>query len=160
MKRSTSFFAIAVVCLALASSLVAENKAFVGTWKINMDKSKFPAGKAPKSVTRTITADGDTATYKFEGVAADGSAYSYGFSSKYDGKDSEVTGTGAPYGADHIAIKQDNSHMVSTTLKKGDKVVATGSATVSHDGKMTTVILKGTDADGKPVKSESVYDKQ
>jgi hypothetical protein len=160
MKRSSSIFAIAFVCLALAGSLVAENKAFVGTWKLNVEKSKFAAGKAPKSLTRTVTADGDTATYKFDGVAADGSAYTYGFASKYDGKDSEVTGTGAPFGADHIAIKQDNSHMVSVTLKKGDKTVATGSTTVSHDGKTTTVILKGTDADGKPLKTETVYDKQ
>jgi hypothetical protein len=160
MKRSFSIFAVAVVCLALAGSMFGASSAFVGTWKLNVEKSKFPAGKAPKSVTRTITADGDTMTYKFEGTAADGSAISYGFSSKYDGKDTEVTGTGAPFGADHIAIKVTNSHMVAVTLKKGDKTAASGSATVSHDGKMTTVSLKGADASGKPVKIESVYDKR
>ena len=160
MKRSLAIFAVAVVCFALAGSALAENSTFAGTWKLNVEKSKFPAGKAPKSMTRTISADGDTMTYKFEGVGADGAAISYGFTSKYDGKDTEVTGSGAPYGADHISIKQDNSHMVSVTLKKGDKTVASGSATVSHDGKMTTVNLKGEEASGKMVKTESVYDKQ
>lgn len=164
MKRSSSIrpsiFAVAVVCLALAGSMLADSKAFVGTWKLNLDKSKYPAGKAPKSLTRTATADGDTVTYKFEGVAADGTAFSWGYTSKYDGKDSEVTGTGVPYGADHIAIKQVNSHQLSVTSKKGDKIVGTASATVSHDGKMLTLTSKGTDANGKPVKSVSVYDKQ
>ena len=160
MKRSSSIFAVAVVCLALAGSMLADSTAFVGTWKLNLDKSKYPAGQAPKSLTRTVSADGDTVTYKFEGLGHDGTALSYGFASKLDGKDSEVTGTGMPYSADHIAIKQVNSHMTSATLKKGDKIVGTSSATVSHDGKMLTLTSKGTDANGKTVKSVSVYDKQ
>ena len=160
MKRSSTIFAAVVVCLALAGSMLAQSTAFVGTWKLNLEKSKYPAGKAPKSLTRTLSADGDTVTYKFEGVGADGTAIIFGYTSKYDGKDSEVSGTGMPYGADHVAIKQINSHMTSATLKKGDKVVGTSSATVSHDGKMLTLTSKGTDANGKPVKSVSVYDKQ
>jgi hypothetical protein len=160
MKRSSSIFAVAVVCLVLAGTMLAQSTAFVGTWKLNMDKSKFPSGKAPKSLMRTVSADGDTVTYKFDGTSADGAAITYGFTSKYDGKDNEVTGNGMPYGADHIAIKQINSHMTSATLKKGDKVVGTSSATVSHDGKMLTLTSKGTGADGKPVKTVSVYDKQ
>ena len=160
MKRSSSIFAVAVVCLALAGSMLADSTAFVGTWKLNLDKSKYPAGQAPKSLTRTVSADGDTLTYKFEGAGADGAALTYGFASKLDGKDSEVTGTGMPYGADHIAIKQQNSHMTSATLKKGDKIVGTSTATVSHDGKTLTLTSKGTDANGKPTKSVSIYDKQ
>jgi hypothetical protein len=160
MKRRSSIFAVAVVCLALAGSMLADSKAFVGTWKLNLDKSKYPAGQAPKSLTRTVSADGDTVTYKFERAGSDGAAVTYGFASKLDGKDGEITGTGAPYGADHIAIKQLNSHMTSATLKKGDKVVGTSSATVSHDGKTLTLTSKGTDANGKPVKSAAIYDKQ
>src|SRR3984957_17510012 len=160
MKRSSSIFAVAVVCLVLAGTMLAQSAAFVGTWKLNVEKSKFPAGMAPKSLTRTVSADGDTVTYKFEGVSADGSAISFGYTSKYDGKGSEVTGTGMPYGADHIAVKQLNSHQLSATLKKGGKIVGSSSVTVSHDGKMLTLTSKGTDANGKPVESVSVYEKQ
>jgi hypothetical protein len=160
MKRSSSIFAVAVVCLVLAGTMLAQSTAFVGTWKLNLDKSKFPAAMAPKSLTRTVSADGDTVTYKFDGTGSDGAAITYGFTSKLDGKDSDVTGNGMPYGADHISIKQINSHMTSATLKKGDKVVGTSTATVSHDGKMLTLTSKGTGADGKPVKTVSVYDKQ
>jgi len=160
MKRRSSIFAVAVVCLALAGSMFADSKAFVGTWKLNLEKSKYAAGQAPKSLTRTVSADGDAVTYKFEGVGADGTAFSFSFTSKYDGKDAEVTGAGMPYGADHIAIKQVNSHETTATLKKGDKVVGSSTATVSHDGKMVTLTSKGTDANGKPAKSVSIYDKQ
>ncbi len=160
MKRSVAMFAVCVACLALAGSMFAQSAAFVGTWKLNLEKSKYPAGMAPKSLTRTATADGDTVTYKFEGVGADGTAISFGYTSKYDGKDSAVTGTGISFGADHVAIKQLNSHQLSATLKKGDKIVGTSSATVSHDGKTLTLTSKGTGADGKTVKSVAVYDKQ
>ncbi len=160
MKRSLAFFAVTVVCFALAGSLLAQSTAFVGTWKMNPEKSKYLAGMAPKSLTRTVSADGDTVTYKFAGEGPDGTAFNYGWTCKYDGKDSEITGTGMPFGADHIAIKQINSHMLSATLKKGDKAVGTSSATVSHDGKMLTLTSKGMDAKGKPVKTVVVYDKQ
>jgi hypothetical protein len=160
MKRSSSIFAVVVVCLALAGSMFADSTAFVGTWKLNLEKSKYPAGMAPKSLTRTVSADGDSLTYKFDGVGPDGAAISFSFTCKLDGSDAEVSGSGVPYGADHIAIKQVNSHMSSATLKKAGKVVGTTSATVSHDGKMATLTSKGTSADGKSVKSVAVYDKQ
>jgi hypothetical protein len=160
MKRSLGILGVTVVCLALAGSLLAQSTAFVGTWKMNLEKSKYPAGTAPKSLTRTVSANGGTVTYKFEGEGADGTAFSYGFASKYDGKDSEITGTGMPFGADHIAIKQVNSHMLSSTMKKGDKAAGTSTAMVSHDGKTLTLTSKGTDAAGKAVKTVVVYDKQ
>ena len=47
------------VCLVAPTLMKADSSAFVGTWKINLEKSKYPAGAAPKSLTRTITADGD-----------------------------------------------------------------------------------------------------
>ncbi len=147
------------VCLVAPTLMKADTSAFVGTWKINLEKSTYPAGPAPKSLTRTITADGDNVTYSFEGTAADGSALKYSFTVKYDGKDYPITGTG-PIGSDHISLKQVNSHMTQGTLKKSDKVVATVHTTVSHDGKTATVNSKGTDKDGKPIKQTQVYDKQ
>ena len=157
MKR---LFAVTAVCFVLAGSILAQSTVFVGTWKLNLEKSKYPAGMAPKSLTRTITADGDNVTYKFEGEGPDGSALSYGWTCKYDGSDAEVTGTGAPMGMDQISIKQLNSHMLSATLKKGGKTIGTSTATVSHDGKTLTLNTKGTDANGKPMRVTQVYDKQ
>jgi hypothetical protein len=139
--------------------LAADTNPNVGTWKLNLEKSKYPAGQAPKSLTRTVTADGDNVKYSFEGQAADGSVLTYSFTVQYGDKDYDVSGP-APYGADHISIKRINSHQFAATLKKGDKVVGTSQTTVSRDGKTATLNGKGTDKDGKPVKTLQVYDKQ
>lgn len=159
MKRTLLTILVLAVCLVAPALMKADTNAFVGTWKLNLEKSKFPPNLAPKNMTRTITADGDKTTYSFDGQAADGSAVKYSFTVQYGEKDYEISGTG-PNGADHITLKKINSHMTEGTLKKGDKVVATVHTTVSHDGKTATVSSKGTDKDGKPIKQTQVYDKQ
>ena len=159
MKRIVWLVAV-LIAAVFAYSAVAEDNPFLGTWKLNLAKSKFESAPAPKSQTRTITADGSGAKYSFEGVAADGTSFAYSFSSNYDGKDSPITGTGAPYGADTVALKRINSHKVEGTLKKGGKEVAKVTAEVSKDGKSASVKSKGKAPDGKEVSTDSVYDKQ
>ena len=110
MKRRLMIILALAVCLIAPALMKADANAFTGTWKLNLEKSKYPAGTAPKSMTRTITADGDKVTYSFEGTAADGSALKYSFTVQYDGKDYDISGTG-PFGADHVALKMVNSHM-------------------------------------------------
>lgn len=159
MRRTLFAFALFILAAVVASPLLAEDNPFVGTWKLNTEKSNFKPGPGPKSQTRTVTAQGDGAKYSFEGVAADGSTISYSFSTNYDGKESTVTGSGMP-GADTIALRRINSHKVEATLKKGGKETGKAEAEVSKDGKVTTVKSKGKTADGKDYDSESVYDKQ
>ena len=160
MRRAVSLFALMVLAAIAAGSLLADDNPFVGTWKLNVAKSKVTPGPAPQSQTRTVVAQGDGAKYTFDVVTADGSAKSYSFETNYDGKDSAITGSGAPGGADTIALKRISSHKVEATLKRGGKVSGTSVAEVSADGKTTTLHTKGTDPDGKPYSSSSVYDKQ
>ncbi len=151
-----------VLSLLVLSSvpLLAQDNPFVGTWKLNLTKSKFEPGPAPKSLTRTIVAQGDGAKYTFDGVAADGKPISYGFTVKYDGKDYPVMGTGMPAGADAIAITLVGTNKAEALQKRGGKEVAKAEAEVSKDGKVSTVKSKGKTVDGKDFHSESVYDKQ
>src|SRR5260370_27690397 len=118
MKR-----ALFVLSLLVLSSvpLLAQDNPFVGPWKLNLAKSKFEPGPAPKSQTRTVVAQGDGAKYTFDGVAADGTPFSYSFTVKYDGKDYPVTGTGMPAGADSIAIKLVGTNKAEATQQKGGK---------------------------------------
>lgn len=158
MKRFLLSFLIltSVAC----GSLLAQGNPFVGTWKLNVAKSKFEPGPAPKSQTRTVVAQGDGAKYCFEGVGADGTSFSYSFTVTYDGKDYPVIGTGMPGGADTIAIKRVGTNKAEATLKKGGKEVGKAEAEVSKDGKVSTVKLEGKTANGKEYHSEAVYDKQ
>jgi hypothetical protein len=160
MKRTLFLFTFLMFTAVAASPLLAEDSPFVGTWKLNTAKSKFEPGPGPKSMTRTIEAQGDGLKYSFEGVSGDGSAIAYSFASNLDAKDSAVTGTGAPGGADSIALKRVSSHKVTGTMKKDGKEIGTTEAAVSKDGKVATVKSKGTTSDGKAFSMTSVYDKQ
>jgi hypothetical protein len=159
MKSVLKFVVVAVLAAVASGTMQAQENPLVGTWKLNTAKSKSSPTPVAKSLTRTITAQGDGAKYVFEGVAADGSPIAYSFAVTFDGKDAPITGSG-PGGADTISIKRINPNEYEATLKKGGKVVATSKAEVSKDGKVSTVTSKGTGSDGKPMSMTSVYDKQ
>jgi hypothetical protein len=158
MKRVMIVLAILVSAVP-ARPLLAQDSPFIGTWKLNVAKSKSDM-PLPKSLTRTVTADGSGLKYVFEGVAADGSAISYSFSSNFDGKASAVTGSGMPGGADSITLKRINANKVTGLSTKGGKEIGKSEAEVSKDGKVATVRTKGKTADGKDFSTSSVFDKQ
>ena len=71
----------------------------VGTWKLNVAKSK---GALFKSGTTKIEAVGAGVKFTVEMVAADGVTSHWSFTANYDGKDNPVTGD-SPYG-DTVAV--------------------------------------------------------
>jgi hypothetical protein len=159
MKRVLMVLAV-VVFAALARPALGQENPFLGTWKLNVAKSKYEGAPAPQSQTRTITQQGNGVKYSFEGVAADGKPFAFSFVTYYDGTEAAVTGTGTPAGADSITLKRVNSHKIEGTLHKGGKDLGKVVAEVSKDGKIATVRGKGKTADGKEYSTESVYDKQ
>jgi len=152
--------AVAAMVVVFSAIGWAQQNAMIGTWKLNVAKSKYGTAQPPQSQTRTVVAQGKGAKITFEGVAADGSKIAYSYSTLYDGADSPVAGVGQANGADTIAIKQIDSNNVTATLKKAGKVVATTRTSVTKDGKTTTIESQGVGADGKPRNTTSVYDKQ
>jgi hypothetical protein len=159
MKRALRFAAITLLAVACSSALRAQSNPLLGTWKLNLTKSKYDPGPLPKSLTRTVEAQGDGVKYAFEGVAADGKPIAYGFSVQFDGKDSPITGS-MPNGADTISAKRIDANHYVATQKKGGKVVGTSKVAVSKDGKVTTVDVTGTTASGAKEHDVQVYDKQ
>lgn len=160
MRRILFLLTILGLSAVTSGPLMAQANPFVGTWKLNVAKSKYEGVSAPKSQTREVVAAGAGAKYTFTGVGADGSAVEYGFTTNFDGKDAAVTGSGMPGGADTIAIKRISTHKTAGTLKKGGKEIGHAESEVSKDGKVTTVKSKVKGADGKEITAESVYDKQ
>ena len=102
---------------------------------------------------------GDGVKYTFDGVSGDGTAIAYSFAVSFDGKDNAITGS-MPTGADSISAKRIDSNTFDATLKQGGKVIGTSKVEVSHDGKVTTVTSKGTNAAGLATNDVSVYNKQ
>jgi hypothetical protein len=159
MKLVLRFLAITLLAAIGSSTLRAQDNPLVGTWKLDVTKSKFDPGPAPKSLTRTVEAQGDGVKYTFEGVAADGSSIAYSFSVQFDGKDNPISGS-VPSGADTISAKRVDSHHYVASQKKDGKVLVTSRVAVSKDEKVTTVESTGTTATGTKTHDVQVYDKQ
>jgi hypothetical protein len=159
MKQVLRFTAIAVFVVLGCATLQAQTNPLVGTWKLNTEKSKYDPGPAPKSLTRSVEAQGDGVKYSFEGVSADGKPIAYGFSVQFDGKDNPIMGS-IPGGADTISAKRTDANHYVATLKKGGKVVGTAKVSVSKDGKVTTVDTTGMTTSGAKGHDLQVYDKQ
>jgi hypothetical protein len=145
----------ALAVVVYASGLSAQADPTIGTWKLNVAKTKYNAGQAPKSTTLVITAAGQGVKLTSETVLADGSTRKISYTAAYDGKDAAVTGT-PDY--DSISLKKTATGM-DGSRKKAGKVVQTLSRVVSADGKTMTVTSTGTNAAGK-VDNVQVYDKQ
>ena len=148
-----------LVAIAVASPAFAQMpKGMAGTWKLNVAKSAFSPGPAPKSMTIVYTpAAGDTLAIAVEVVPATGAAQKWEMTAAYDGKEHPVTGNPD---ADSISMKRVNDTTGESTFKKGGKVMAVNTRVLSADGKTLTITSKGTTSDGKPRNDVAVYDKQ
>ena len=140
----------------------AQSMAHIGKWKLNTAKSTYDppqSGPAPQSVVRTYEVfEGDGIRWTSVNVAADGKSTTATYSAHFDGKDYAMTG--APGGANGIALKRVDDHTFTSELKRDGKVVGTVRNQVSADGKTMTTTNTGTSAEGKPTNSVVVYDKQ
>ena len=160
MKQLQVFFMVVALAAHGSGVLLAQNNPFIGTWKLNIAKSKYSSGPAPQSQTQSYETHGDGMKVSLEGIAADGSRIAWSYTADFDGKDYPISGTGAPNGADIVALRKIGANTYEATFKKGGKVVGTGRDTVSKDGKVKTVAAKGTDANGKPVTRALVWERQ
>ena len=142
--------------LALGVALWAADPV-VGSWKLNVAKSKYSPGPAPKSATITYEDTADGLKRTGETIDAEGKKTSFEYTAKYDGKDYPVTGSDV---FDTISIKRINDHTVASTLKKAGKVVSTSRRVTSKDGKTMTLTINGTNAEGQKTHAVAVYDKQ
>ena len=141
----------------LVSTMSAQTpKALAGTWKLNLAKSKFSPGPAPKSMTVTYTPAGDGVKITVDLTPPDGPAQHWEMSGNYDGKDNPIKGNPL---ADTASFKRVNDSSAESTFKMGGKVVATNVRVLSADGKTLTITSKGTTPDGKPRNDVQVFEK-
>ena len=154
--RKFALLTVAVSVLVLGSiAHAADNQ--VGTWKLNVAKSKYSPGPAPKEGTLTVESEPNGLKITIHGTDAEGKPIHMEFAPKYDGKDVPVTGMP---GADTISMKKIDDYTVEAVSKKGGKPLTTTKSVVSKDCKTRTTTQKGTNAKGEKVNNTIVYDKQ
>ena len=157
MSRSAVVGVLVVVAAVAVLSAQGENLQ-VGTWKMNIAKSKFSTGTGFKSATSRIEPVPGGVRHSVDSVYADGTTRKYGYTTTYDGKDVPVTGN-SPYG-DTTALTRKDERTTRTVYKSKGTVTVIQVSVVSADGKTRTVTSKGTNPAGQTVDNLSVYDRQ
>jgi hypothetical protein len=150
---------LAVVLVFGMTGLAAADsqEAVVGSWTLDLAKSRFSPGPAPKSQTRTYAATADGLDMTVTGVGADGKAVSQHSTFKYDGKDYAISGS-PDY--DSLTLKRVDDWTIESVQKLKGKPVGKTTRTVSKDGKALTLSSKGTSATGVPYDNVMVFDRK
>jgi hypothetical protein len=128
----------------------------VGTWKLNVAKSKFSTGAALTAGTRVYTEANGLYTLDQKLTGADGKEMSNRVQYR-DGKD-EKQATAGP--ADTTHAKKIDANTWDFDLKKDGKVVGHVHRVVSADGKTLTVHNTGMQLSGAKGDETLVFDKQ
>src|SRR6187397_3097077 len=151
-----TFAFVAAAALALNATTAAPDNN-IGTWKMNVAKSKFSPGPAPKSQTLKIEAWGeDGVKYIADGVDADGKPSRWDLQAKYDGKFYPFKGNAD---ADMLAYKRIDANTVEAVTQRAGKETGKTVVVVSKDGKTRTLTQTGTNAKGEKINNLIVYDK-
>jgi hypothetical protein len=129
----------------------------VGSWELNVAKSKYSPGPGPKSQTLKIEAVGEGEQVTSETISATGAKTAQTYTANYDGKPNPLKGSEI---ADMVSLKRIDSNTSERTDTKHGKVVQTLTRVVSADGKTMTVTIKGTNAQGQTVNNVVVFEKR
>lgn len=149
------FGTIAIAALAVTLSAFGADQN-VGTWKINMEKSKLQNPAAWKGRRMIIESTDNGIRITFEQPMPDGQIQKRVSVRSLDGKENPVEGSPG-----HTTTSQriDYFH-IRTTFKTNGKETSALDGTISPDGKTMTNIVKGTDSHGKPFEEIRVFDRQ
>jgi hypothetical protein len=146
----------AVICLPVFDAVAQTTEPILGTWELNLAKSTFNPGPAPRSDTRTFVMTGKDIKAITKGVDSTGQAYTEEWIVIYDGKDHPIDNPNA----DTVARRRIDPYTVELTQKKAGKIVITGSRIISKDGKTMTITEKGVDAQGRKVDTVEVFERR
>lgn len=148
--------AIVLLATSLIAGIAMAADPVVGSWTLDVAKSKFSPGPALKSATRVYTESANGMSLDGKTVAADGKEASMHVAYKADGKSYPITGNPD---ADSVTPKSVDARTWDFTLTKDGKVVGTVHRVVSADGKTLTVHNKGT-RNGAPYDDTLVFTRQ
>lgn len=142
-----------------ATVALTQAESRVGTWELNLEKSTFSPGPAPRRQTLTFEQKGPQWIALVQGIDASGKPIELDTNNlmiNFDGRD-HATPT---LDYETTAWKRVDDHKYLVTRKKAGKVVLTSTNVLSADGKIMTITTIGQNAAGQPVHNVRVYDRR
>ncbi len=150
-------FLIALLTLSLEDAAAQSNEHRLGTWKLNVSKSKLGPGPSPRSIISTIEAVGDQTRMTGVRIGADGIRTEAKFTARIDGKDYPLKGSA---NADTVSLRRIDARTIERTDKRAGKVVETSITVFSADGKTSSTTGKGRCSKGEEFEYLAVNEKQ
>ena len=157
MRNAFAPIALCVVVVFGSVSLRGQSaEPWAGTWKLNMAKSKYSPGPAPKSQTVRLEAVGGGVKSVVDAVNDDNSKTHTEVVAKFDGKPYEVKGAAEPTTRTYKRVTRGYEWIATI----GGKVTMTSRTVVSADGKTLTTTQTGRTVAGQAINNTLVWDRQ
>src|SRR5262245_42146877 len=148
---------VARIVLAIAMFLILQNPpAWVGTWRLNPEKSTGKADSQNKRTTLTIGPWEDGLRVAYDLVAVRGGVTHLEWTGRFDGKDYPVQGIDLVM---TNAYSRIDDHSYSFVIKREGHVSGNVKVSVSPDGRTMTAVTTGKNAQGQDVSTTAVYEK-
>ena len=129
----------------------------LGTWKLNLYRSKYIPGPAPRSQTRIYRQTPAGIFCTIDTVDAQGRTQApIEFEEKYDGKEHPITGSTV---GDALVLTRVNDYLSEATMKHAGIVTAVTRRIITDNGKTLMLIYRETSSE-HPVDNVIVYDRQ
>jgi hypothetical protein len=136
----------------LAAQAARGEQVLLGTWQLDLEKSRYFPGPAPRNETRTYTAVADGVQGVIRRVYADGRTETIEYRADYD-REHAVTGTPA---YDAIRLKKIDDFTAESTLSHAGIVFGTARRVISRDGNTLTIAFQRKTSDDT-VRNVAVY---
>jgi hypothetical protein len=156
-RRASLVLSLAAVTLPAAGGFAQAPDPVNGTWELNLAKSTFRPGPAPKAETRIYEKTDTRLTITSTVVDADGTQRTVRSTYVVDGQAHPIAD--APDG-DSQMLTQIDRLTVDVRMMKDGEVVRTARRTVSADGKVLTIAMRGRDRAGQAFDNIAVYDRR
>jgi hypothetical protein len=157
-RRYLAWLTAGVAAMMCAVGIAQTTDPAYGVWKLDVAKSKYSPGPAPREQTVTIEPAGPGRKVTVKGVASDGTPIAWGYTGNFDSKQNRLTGSNPD--ADFVLLKRLSPTTTRSTFKKNNKTTLVNGVSVSADGKTLTVASSGVNAKGETVKNTQVFTKQ
>lgn len=130
----------------------------VGTWVLNVAKSKYTPGPAPKSATTIIETMGGGYKFTVHQVPATGPDQNWTVITNFGGAPAKITGNNP--NADAATYTKVNATTYDSVQTMKGKETQRQHVVLSADGKTRTVTSTGTDGKGQKINNVAVYEKK
>jgi hypothetical protein len=144
-------FALLLLLFSVALAVRAADPV-LGTWHLDVAKSRYDPGPPPKSQTRIYREEGGAVKAVVTTVYKNGNSETVYYPANYDGKEHPVEGSPD---TDGILMKRIDDYTAESTLTHAGHTIGTARRTVSRDGQTMTITFKGSE-----VNNTAYYEKE